>query len=87
MTQATYIKRATLAFPDIWENNLLSKDKGGRWNICEDTPEFVKTFLAGYRSPSRSWPHSYSKALLSQKFAKLLTEYDPDLAIELGVAE
>ena len=83
----TYIKKAVIDFPAIWENELLSRDNGGRWNISTKTPEWVSDFLSGHRSPSRAWPHSYSKALLSQKFAKLMVEKDPALAIRLGVAK
>lgn len=84
---AGYIKKSTINFPDIWENGLLKKDKGGRWVVCETTPVWIKDYLDGYRSPSRSWPNSFATALLTQKFARLLSEKDPELAAKLGVAE
>ena len=87
MTTATYIKKSTLSFPDLWNEMGMEKDKGGRWESGENTPDWAREYLKGYRTPSRSWPMSHAKALLSQKFAKLLTEKDPKLAIKLGVAE
>ena len=44
-------------------------------------------YLKSYRTPSRSFPNSYASALLSQKFAKLLTEMNPALAVKLKIAE
>lgn len=83
---ATYIKKSTLTFPDLWESFGMSKDKGGRWETTSKTPQWVVEYLAKYRAPSRAFPNSYASAMLSQKFAKSLTENDPDLAVTLGVA-
>lgn len=83
----TYIKKTTLDFPDLWIYFGMSKDNGGRWFPTDDTPDYVHEFLEGYRTPSRHWPHSYAKAMLSQKFAKLVVQKDPELAVKLGVAE
>ena len=84
---ATYIKKATLSFPDLWNHFEMKKDKGDRWEASSETPEYVKEYLSNYRTPSRAWPLSHAKAMLSQKFAKLVVENDPELAVKLGVAE
>ena len=86
-TKANYIKRSKLDWPNLWNDLGMSKDKGGRWYPGDDTPDWVAEYLSDYRSPSRAWPNSYATALLTCKFAKLLTEKEPSLAIELGVAE
>lgn len=84
---ATYIKKSTLSFPDLWKHFGMSKDNGGRWETTANTPEWAIEYLAGYRTPSRAWPNSYATAMLSQKFAKLVVENDPKLAVLVGVAE
>ncbi len=84
---ATYKKSTTLSWPDLWNRFGMSKDKGGRWYPGESTQEYVREFLDGIRTPSRSWPNSYASAMLRQKFAKLVVEHEPVLAIELGIAE
>ena len=87
MTNATYIKKSTLNFSDLWESFGMKKDDGGRWYQSEDTPEWVCEFLSQYREPSRAWPMSHAKPMLTQKFSKLVVEQDPELAIKLHIAE
>ena len=87
MTNATYIKKATLGWTDLWASFGMSKDNAGRWDSSTDTQDYVNDFLANYRTPSRAWPHSYSKPMLSQKFAKLVVKNEPKLAVKLGIAE
>lgn len=82
-----YIKASTLAWSDIWTEGLLQKDKAGRWDVSSSTPKYVQDYLSSIRTPSRAWNNSYAKALLTQKFAKYLTEQDPELALKLNVAE
>lgn len=84
---ATYIKGTTLDWSDLWNHLGLSKDKGGRWYAGSDSPEWIQEYCSQYRTPSRAFPFSHAKPLLTQKFAKLLTEKDPELAIKLQVAE
>lgn len=86
--RAIYIKKATLEWPDIWGELSFKKDNGGRWYASDDTPESVREYVEGnFRSPSRAWPYSYAKPLLTQKFAKFLTENEPTIAIKCGVAK
>lgn len=84
--EVTYIKGATLEWVNIWSDLNMTKDNGGRWYPSDRTPDYVVEFLKGYRSPSRAFPFSYAKPLLTQKFAKYLCIHDSDLAIRLGVA-
>lgn len=85
--RAQHIAGAALTFPHLWTYLGLSKDNGGRWEPTAASPEYVREYLRGIRSPSRAWPLSYAKALLTQKFAKVLCEVDPALAIKLNVGE
>jgi hypothetical protein len=87
MTEVTYIKKSTLEFSSLWTHFGMSKDNGGRWYPSDETPEWVQEYLEDVRSPSRAWPLSYAKAMLTQKFAKLVVEKDQELAVELGIAE
>jgi len=77
----------TLDWPNLWKDLGMTKDKGGRFFPSEDTPEWVHDYCTQFRSPSRAWPYSYAKPLLTKKFAKLLCEKDPQLAIKLGVGD
>lgn len=43
--------------------------------------------LGGYRSPSRAWPHSHSKPLLTAKFAKWAIAKHPQWAASKGLIE
>lgn len=81
-----YIKGAVLNWPNLWEDLGLEKDKGGRWWAGYAALDFVREYCKGFRTPSRAWPYSHAKPLLTQKFAKHLVEKDPTLAIKLGVA-
>ena len=81
-----YIKKSTLSFPDLWEHFGMERDNAGRWFPSEASKDYLKDYLSGHRSPSRAYPHSYSKALLSQRFSKLVTKKDPLLAVKLGIA-
>lgn len=83
----TYKKQSTLSWPDLWNHFGMSKDNAGRWETTESTQDYVKEFLSEIRSPSRSWPNSYASAMLRQKFARLVVEQEPELAIQIGIAE
>lgn len=87
MNTIQYVKKSTLGFRDLWTSFAMTKDNGGRWYPSEKTQEYVKAYLETVRTPSRAWPLSYAKALLSQKFAKMVCEQEPALAVKLGIAE
>lgn len=75
-----------LDWPDLWNHLGMTKDKGDRWYPGDDTPKWVADYLSGYRSPSRAYPYSYAKPLLTKKFAKVLAETDEVLAKECGLS-
>jgi hypothetical protein len=66
-----------LEWKDLFE--LMRRDNGGRWYsahpVCDEYIDFN-----GYRMPSRSWPHSHSRPLLTQKFAKWCDVNHPEFA-------
>ena len=80
-------KGASLEWPQLWEKLNMKKDSAGRWEYTSKTPFKVRKYLNSYRSPSRAYPLSYAKALLTIKFAKWLCEEMPGLAVSLNVAE
>ena len=73
----------TLTWNDLF--TMMSRDNGGRWTAGTDTPAAEYISSNGYRSPSRAWPHSHSKPLLTKKFAKWLTTNHPLTAKKLGL--
>lgn len=85
-TNVIYTKKSTLDWSDLWTEFGMKRDNGGRWYPSAGTPDYAKNYLSNIRTPSRAWPHSYAKAMLSQKFAKLVVEYDPELAVKLDIA-
>jgi len=55
-------------------------DKGNRWFPNDDVcAEYIQQ--GGYRSPSRAWPYSYAKPLMTKKFIKWVTENHPEWAV------
>lgn len=82
-----YIPKSTLQWPHLWQYFGMEKDNGGRWYPTESTEKYVVEFLDTIRAPSRSWPDSYAHAMLRQKFAKLVVENEPELALKLGIAQ
>jgi len=50
--------------------------KGGKWYPDERIAEYFRLL----RAPSRAYPHSYSKAALTFKFARWLVEHRPEIA-------
>lgn len=84
--QAQYISKATLKWPNLWNDLGLTRDNGGRWYAGKESPAWIREYCEQFRTPSRAYPHSHSKPLLTQKFARLLCEKDPELAVKLGVA-
>lgn len=59
-------------------------DNGGRWHPTDDVAkEYIE--LMGYRSPSRAWPQSYARPLMTAKFIKWARENHPEFLAKLGV--
>ena len=68
--------KSNLEFKDLWELNLCKRDSGGRWFACHEiAQQYVNQ--NEYRNPSRAWPHSHSKPLLTKKFCKFVKENHP----------
>lgn len=57
--------------------------KGGKWYPDERIAEYFR-FL---RAPSRAYPHSYSKAAQTLKFARWLVEHRPEIARDSRLSE
>ena len=57
-------------------------DSANRWYPDAD----VAPYFSNIRGPSRAWPHSYSKAAQTRKFAVWLIENRPEIAARLGLA-
>ena len=74
VTNETEIK-TTLEWKDLF--TMMGRDTGGRWYATEGTPAHTYIEENGYRTPSRKWPHSHSKPLLTKKFAKWLIANHP----------
>lgn len=72
----------TLEWNDIFK--ICSRDNGGRWYASH---EVAKKYIAenGYRSPSRAWPYSHAKPLMTAKFAKWAAKNHPEFAEEMGI--
>jgi hypothetical protein len=63
-----------LTWKDLF--TMMSRDSGGRWTANAGTPAAKYIHENGYRTPSRAWPHSHSKPLLTKKFAKWLASQE-----------
>jgi len=85
--EVQYIKKATLVWNDLWTHFGMNRDNGGRYFPGKKTQDYVCKYLDHFRTPSRSWPNSYAKAMLTQKFAKLVVKHEPALALKLGIAK
>ena len=72
----------TLPWADL--RKLGSTDKANRYY---PTDEVCREYVAinGYRGPSRAWPWSYAKPLLTAKFAKWARQNHPEWAAEHGL--
>ena len=73
----------TLTWTELFE--LMDRDNGGRWTAKTGTPAEQYIDDNGYRTPSRAWPHSHSKPLLTRKFAKWMLGNYPRDAKDLGL--
>lgn len=85
--EVQYIKKSTLEWNDLWTHFGMNPDNGDRYFPGEKTQDYVCKYLGSIRTPSRRWPNSYAKAMLTQKFAKLVVRHEPALALKLGIAK
>ncbi len=89
----------TLEWPDLWNHfGFIRKDKSqwSKWMVSHKTPEYVIPFINdfGYEVVTEQ-QHKFvgftkshlAVVCLNQGFAKLVVKNDPELAIELGIAE
>jgi|GEM_PF-3358100 len=81
-----YISRTKIDIKDALVSFALFRDNAGRFWPSQNTQFYVTNYLENFRQPSRNWPYSYLKALTTQKFAKVVVENEPDLAVKLRIA-
>lgn len=67
----------TLTWVDL--KRLGKSDNANRWY---PTDAIVEEYIAknGYRSPSRQWPQSYARPVMTKKFAKWAEENHPEFS-------
>jgi len=69
----------TLNWSDL--HRLGDFDNANRFTAINDIAiEYIE--IGGYRTPSRAWPYSHAKPLLTKKFAKWLINNHPEFAEE-----
>jgi len=73
--------KKSLTWNDIYK--LGKTDNANRWFPHSD----YASYFANIRTPSRSWPHSYARAALTNKFARWLINNHPAQAAKLGLIE
>ena len=75
--------KTKLTWDDLF--TMMSRDNGGRWTAGAGTPAAEYIDSNSYRTPSRSFPHSHSRPLLTVKFAKWLLANHPQDAEAYGI--
>ena len=83
--KTTYIPRATLSWGALPALGMCRR-RGDCVEATASTPVYVALYLANIRNPSRRWPWSHAKALLTQRFARVVVEHDPEFAVSAGIA-
>lgn len=81
-----HIPKAALGWQQLGELGM-HRTRGDCIEPTRKTPAWVADYLRGIRSPSRQWPWSYAKALQTQKFAQVVVDHDPALAVRLAIAK
>ena len=79
-----HIPKSSLSWSHLSKLGLY-RQRGDCIEPSASTPEWVIDYLSSIRSPSRRWPFSYAKAVMTAKFARFLVSRDPALALKLGV--
>lgn len=85
MNQFKETQKQTLQWSDLFK--IMTRDNGNRWYADKGTVAKQYIDEGSYRQPSRAWPHSHSKPLLTKKFAKWLKTNHPKVAVDLGLLE
>ena len=80
-----HIQNASLDWRHLSELGM-HRTRGDCIEPTKNTPAWVVNYLDNIRSPSRKWPFSYARALQTQKFARVVIENDPHLALQLKIA-
>jgi hypothetical protein len=80
-----HIQDASLDWRDLSKLGM-QRRRGDCIEPTKNTPTWVVAYLDNIRSPSRKWPFSYARALQTQKFARVVIENDPHLALQLKIA-
>lgn len=75
--------KTQLTWKDLF--TFMTRDNGGRWFAEEGTPAYEYITNNGYRSPSRAWPQSHAKPLMTKKFAKWLKINHSEFSQSLGL--
>lgn len=82
-----YIRHSQIDWEDARSHfGLVKAGSKKAWRPGPATPFYVKEFLKDYKDPEDSYPGSYMRAMTTCKFAKLLSEKDPVLAVKLLIA-
>ena len=77
--------KKNLTWQDLFTT--MRRDRGGRWYAAEGSAAAEYIADNGYRMPSRAWPHSHSRPLLTAKFARWLVANHPAEAKAYGLAD
>ena len=80
-----HVRKSSLGWKHLSELGMY-RTRGDCIEPSLQTPTYVTDYLSNIRSPSRKWPHSYAKALQTQKFAQVMVDHDPALSVRLGIA-
>ena len=85
MGSIQYVPRTTLDWSDLRVLGMQSR-RGRCVETTSSTPKYVVKYLANIREPSHRWPWSHARALLTQRFARIVVEHDPEFAVRAGIA-
>lgn len=81
-TETTKTQKVQLVWKDIYR--VMTSDNGHRWYPNDPVvSEYLQTHAI--RSPSRTYPNSFAKAVMTKKFAKWAVANHPVWAASLGL--
>jgi hypothetical protein len=85
MQTIEYLPKTTLGWGDLRVLGMQSR-RGRCVEATASTPTYVVKYLANIRNPSHQWPLSHARALLTQRFARMVVKHDPEFAVRIGIA-